>query len=377
MRCAWLLLLVACHGAIDGPSSPDDAARVDEPTDAARIDAAAVDATVDAAPPAPDATVDARLPDARPPDGRDQTVALFSGAHVYFGAENRRQLDAAVELPAADAQYRNLTLTLALRCPGGGCDWWDRHGHLSIMAGDREVEILRFVTPYRLPLTTTLDVTDLRPLLTGRVTARVFIDTWVGPGHANGAGWLVDATLRYTGGAPPRDVLAVLPLWSPGGVVYGDPGRDPRRTATARVPAGATGGRLWTIVTGHGQGNAANCAEFCPKDHTVTVGAYTRTRRIWRDDCRTTAVPNQPGTWTLDRAGWCPGAGVTPWIEDAGALRGGDDVTVAWAPAGYANSCRPGVPTCTGCTLGTGCDYDGGNHTEPHYQLSALLVVYR
>ena len=146
MRRAWLLLLVACHGAIDGPSSPDDAASIDDPpADAAAVDAAEADATVDAAP--PDATVDARLPDARPPDGRDQTVALFSGAHVYFGAENRRQLDAAVELPGADAQYRNLTLTLALRCPNGGCDWWDRHGHLSIMAGDREVEILLFVTP--------------------------------------------------------------------------------------------------------------------------------------------------------------------------------------------------------------------------------------
>lgn len=31
----------------------------------------------------------------------------------------------------------------------------------------------------------------------------------------------------------------------------------------------------------------------------------------------------------------------------------------------------------TGCALGTGCEYDGGAHTEPRYQLSALLVLLR
>ena len=36
-----------------------------------------------------------------------------------------------------------------------------------------------------------LDVTDLRPLLTGDVTMRAFIDTWVGPGSQYGAGWLL------------------------------------------------------------------------------------------------------------------------------------------------------------------------------------------
>jgi hypothetical protein len=108
----------------------------------------------------------------------------------------------------------------------------------------------------------------------------------------------------------------------------------------------------------------------------VSVGDRSFDRSIWRDDCATTAVPNQPGTWQYARAGWCPGAGVRPWVEEAG-VSAGSRVTVSWTPQGYENSCRPGVQTCTGCTLGTGCDYDGGRHTEPYYQLSAFLVVYR
>ena len=30
-----------------------------------------------------------------------------------------------------------------------------------------------------------------------------------------------------------------------------------------------------------------------------------------------------------------------------------------------------------GCTLGTGCPYDGGSHTEPVYYVSSLLIAYR
>jgi len=43
----------------------------------------------------------------------------------------------------------------------------------------------------------------------------------------------------------------------------------------------------------------------------------------------------------------------------------------------YENSCRPDAPVCTGCSLGTGCEYDGGNHTTPVYKLSAALTLFR
>jgi hypothetical protein len=349
----------------------------DKPPAGETPDAADV-STVDAAPGAPDAAAPGG-PDAGPgTDGPDAVIKVFDGTHVYFGEGGSREVDLAAELPAAGLRYRSIIMEMALRCPAnGGCDWWDRHGHISVMVDGKEVEVLRFVTPYRKAMAVSLDVTDLRPLLTGRVTLRVFIDTWVGPGHPNGAGWLVDTTLRFTGGAPAKEVLAVIPLWQPGGVVFGDPARDPSRSATAAIPAGATGATLWTNITGHGQGNAYNCAEFCAANHVLAVGDRTISKEIWRDDCRTTAVPDQAGTWQYPRAGWCPGASVRPWIEDIGAVEGGRDIIVRWTPEVYVNTCRPGAGSCSGCTLGTSCEYDGGNHTEPYYQLSGMLVVTR
>lgn len=315
--------------------------------------------------------------------GEDVTVTAFSGEHVYFGAENRRTVDAEVSFPDAGQHFSSVTLRLGLRCPTGGCDWWDRLGHLSIVrpgeGGDDavELEIARFITPYRVPGPFEVDVTDLQRVLEGDLTIRVFIDTWVGPGHANGAGWLVDASFDFVGGTPSpgEDPYAVVPLWAPQSVVYGDPARPAELAQTVEIPEGTTGARIVSYITGHGQGNAGNCAEFCSRFHTFTVGDQIVDAAIWRDDCATTAVPGQQGTWMYPRAGWCPGAIVHPWSEDVAVAPG--LLEVSWAVEAYENTCRPDAPTCAGCTLGTGCDYDGGNHTEPRYELSALLVLLR
>lgn len=310
------------------------------------------------------------------PVGTDTTVVGFDGEHVYFGGDpNRRTVDKAVTFPAPDLRYSRITLNLGLRCPSGGCDWWDRLGHLSIVSGETEIEIARFITPYRVGGQFTVDVTDFQRLLEGDKTLRVFIDTWVYPGHANGAGWLVDASFELVGGVPSPDPVAVVPLWAPQRVVYGDPMRPIAVAAAPTLPDGLTGARLRALVTGHGQGNAENCAEFCAKDHSFHVDAEIVTTRLWRDDCATTAVPNQQGTWRYARAGWCPGAMVTPWIADVAGTAGAR--AISYDVQTYENTCRPDATTCGGCTLGTGCPYDGGAHTEPGWEQSAVLVLLR
>ena len=45
--------------------------------------------------------------------------------------------------------------------------------------------------------------------------------------------------------------------------------------------------------------------------------------------------------------------------------------------AAYENTCRPDAPTCAGCTLGTGCAYDGGAHIELGWEQLALLIIQR
>ncbi len=73
-----------------------------------------------------------------------------------------------------------------------------------------------------------------------------------------------------------------------------------------------------------------------------------------------------------------PGAEVRPWIEDvSAALPAGATTQVRYDVEAYENTCRPDAPVCTGCSLGTGCEYDGGNHTTPVYELSAALTLFR
>jgi hypothetical protein len=206
----------------------------------------------------------------------------------------------------------------------------------------------------------------------------VFIDTWVGPGHPQGAGWLVDASFSMKGGRPARLPIAVIPLWDQLKVDYGDPLKPvaaavPDRTVT--LPAGATAVEIRSFVTGHGQGNLDNCAEFCTRTHTFNVGGMDVSRAIWRNDCAQTAVPGQRGNFRPGRAGWCPGADVLPWVADVTPAAAGT-LTVSYGVTPYENSCRPDAPTCAGCALRTTCAFDNGAHTAPLYVLSAALVVY-
>jgi hypothetical protein len=322
-----------------------------------------------------------------PVAGADADVTAFDKTPVYFtGSDNQRVVDAPVSFPATGA-YQQIMLHLALACPMGGCDVYDRFGTLGLVTKkgqdggpDTVVELARFITPFHVGAAWDLDVTDLRPLLTGDVTLQVFIDTWVGPGSPYGAGWLFSASFTMTGGIPSPLPVAAVPVWTPVDVTYG----DPAQTIASQVPPAsitlphASSYTLRTFVTGHGQGNAENCSEFCSKTHTITAGSTPHAQTIWRTDCATTAAPGQQGTYMYSRAGWCPGADVKPWTIDVTAdVAGSSTATFSYDVEAYVNTCRPDASPCTGCTLGTGCAYDGGAHTQPNYWLSTLLIAYR
>jgi hypothetical protein len=301
--------------------------------------------------------------------------------------DNHRRADAEVTFPPATSRWQNVRLRLRLRCPSGGCDFWDRWAYLTVVEGtapnERLIEIMRFVTPYRLAADWSADVTALQPLLAGNRKLRVFIDTWVAPGNPQGSGWLVDTAFTFTPAAGTREPApaAVIPLWDVGQFEVGDPAKPvaaARPERTVQIPADARKVELRSFITGHGQGNAENCAEFCPKTHGYTVGAMRFERQVWRADCATTAIPNQGGNWKPSRAGWCPGALVTPWTTDVTAAAApGGEVTVKYAPEPWENSCRPGAPQCSGCVFRTSCAYNDGSHTAPSYAQSALLIIYK
>jgi len=69
---------------------------------------------------------------------------------------------------------------------------------------------------------------------------------------------------------------------------------------------------------------------------------------------------------------------VKPWtVEVTKDVAGGSTAAVAYDVEAYDNTCRPDANPCAGCSLGTGCPYDGANHTEPNYQVSSLLIAYQ
>ena len=204
--------------------------------------------------------------------GADATITAFVSTLICFGSGGdgpcSRTQDAQVTFPATGT-YSKILLHLTLTCPAGGCDPWDRMGSIDLVSTSSEpgsdagpvetlTELGRFITPYNIvpgtnsPPVWDIDVTELRPLLSGQVTVRAFIDTWVPQGNvaAYGAGWLLGATFEMTGGTPAKVPVAVIPIWvwkttgqEPVGTVYGDPTQPISASLppqTVALPAGAS-----------------------------------------------------------------------------------------------------------------------------------------
>jgi len=299
--------------------------------------------------------------------GEDATVVIFDGEYVYFGDEDRRSVDVEVTFPDDASTYSQLLGHFALRCPDDGCDHWDRYGTFGIVLDpgtddERFVELDRYITAYRVGFSWDADLTDLRPMLTGTQTLRVFIDTWVGPGHTDGAGWLFDASVDFVGGEPPSpEPIANLPVWdhlSWNAGLEDQPVETQVEPQQIELPADMTQLVMRSFITGHGWNNGQNCAEFCSKDHFYTVGGVEFGSEVWRDDCPDTVTDGtQQGTWTYARAGWCPGAQVFPWDTDV------------------TSQVEPGATTDVSYRLE---DFDWwGDGDQPYYYMSGMLIAYR
>lgn len=180
------------------------------------------------------------------------------------------------ELPDAAVPVSKITMTIQLDCPAGGCDPWDRSASIFVEGWDAagrpdQFEIARFITPYGRGCSWDADVTDYRPFLSGQTRLGCFIETYIGGNQ----GWLVTIRFTFEPGTPAREVLSIEKLWH-GKPVYGDPGSpidgffDER---TLAIDPAAASAKLRFFVTGHGQGNTDNAAEFARKLHAVQVNA--------------------------------------------------------------------------------------------------------
>jgi len=284
------------------------------------------------------------------------TVRIFNAKGHNFGADGQNQFN-TVLLPADLSGYESLLLHIDLACPAGGCDPWDQTAKVSAITDEGTFEIARYITPYGKACGPwTVDVTDFKEILSGPVTFNSFVQVW-GP-----SGWLVTIDLEFVEGDDAFPYYKTSPLWTTDYWVYGDPDvNDDLDELSVSVDDNSETSHIRATVTGHGQGNTDNAAEFSNKTHQFQLnGSGIDDHNLWKADCAANTCDDQNGTWLFARAGWCPGQEVTPYIVETPGVSAGDNITVDYELESYTN------------LLNTG--YNGGSHTEPHYRIWSYFV---
>lgn len=293
-------------------------------------------------------------------------VVAFEDARVSSDPEapNFQRIGVPVDVGAGPFADATLALELATTCfpfdswtedpppPGqrwpAACDAFDRN--FEVRVGGFEVS--RAITPFGGPLALEIDVTDLLNAEPGERDVEVFIPTWSdASGQVTGSagGWNVSARFVLEPGAPPRNVLAAIPLLDE--VLTAD---LPDHSIAYDLPDGATSTRLEIRATGHGGGAPdRDCIgpadEFCERTHRVAIADVQRDYVPWRDDCAElcTVVRHESGfdycaenpmgaiqSVQAPRANWCPGSLTPPIVLRPDASSGTFDYAIERVGAG-------------------------------------------
>ncbi|MCB0650499.1 MAG: T9SS type A sorting domain-containing protein [Saprospiraceae bacterium] len=274
------------------------------------------------------------------------------------------------ELPSYQGAYNQITATLDVNCPNGSCGEWDRVASVDAKGHNGEwIEIFRYITPYGVPCSHTIDLTDYMSILQGKIAFRLNCGTLDN-------GFLYDLTISYSTGTPEYPYSSITRLWNET-YPFGDPDNlQPCPPLTVSFPANAVASTLKLVSTGHGWGdnNTGNAAEFHDDTHHVWVnGSQTFEQHNW-SDCN----PNpdgcspQNGTWFYDRAGWCPGS-IAPWFDFNMTPFLGDNVALEYIfDEDYVDNCHPNNP---GCISGVTCP-DCNDGFNPHLIVATNLVTF-
>jgi len=256
-------------------------------------------------------------------------------------------------------------------CPPGGCGEYDRVASVDLKGHDGNwYEIIRYITPYSVPCSHNIDLTDYMSLLLGKAEFRFNCSTLDN-------GYYYKLTLNYTKGTPQYLYSSIHEVWNQ---IYpfGDYSNlQPVEARTYQFPDDAVAAKLKLISTGHGWGdlNTSNAAEFYDATHYVWInGVKTFEQHNWWD-CNPNPDACQPqnGTWYYNRAGWCPGS-IAQWYDyNMTPYVAGHDVEFKYVfYENYVDQCHPNNPNCvTGVTC-TNCA-DGFN---PTLDVACNLVVF-
>ncbi|WP_198520115.1 peptide-N-glycosidase F-related protein [Lacinutrix sp. Bg11-31] len=269
---------------------------------------------------------------------RHNYVAFNEQALGYGGGFNQSEAQ-TFTLHSDLTNIAQIKMYVQIDCPSSGCDDWDRFANIKVkdqITGDW-YEIGRYITPYwtgtqQLDRGLEFDVTDFKSLLTGATELRIYIENWTSKAD------LITVDFDYIEGTPDYPYYAVSEVLgyhvnSIDGVPYGV-AHSFDLDKQVVIPANAESTHLRTVISGwgHATPNDAGgrpCAEWCYRTHDIKIdGSNTFSHYLGPLGCAANPVNNQnPGNWTQDRAGWCPGMAVPTRIDDLGASMGGSIFT--------------------------------------------------
>ena len=282
-------------------------------------------------------------------------INLFDAVQHNFGGAGQTQTE-KVTLPSDLSKFGQILMHISVDCPSTGCDPWDQTGKVVANTSNGSFEIGRYITPYGIACGPwTIDVTDFKSILGGEVNYDSFIQVF------GGSGWLVTIDLELIEGT--QSFSQVSPVWQTDYHVYGDPGiEDDLDPVSVTLADNSESSHVRLHITGHGQGNTNNAAEFFQVNHNFMVdGLPAEVHTLWKSDCAANSCADQLGNWLFARAGWCPGQEVTPKVFNTSSLlTAGQTVELDYDLQEYTN------------LLNTG--YNSSGHTEPHYRIHGVLV---
>lgn len=277
------------------------------------------------------------------------------------------------ELPSYLGAFGQITGTLEVQCPaaGGGCGEWDRVASVDAKGHNGQwIEIIRYITPYGVPCSHEIDLTDYMSLLQGKVSFRVNCGTL-----DNGYDYYL--TLNYTTGTPDHLYSTVHQIWQ-NYYPFGDfANLQPVENFNYTFEDDAVAARLKLVSTGHGWGdlNTGNAAEFYEATHHIWVNGEQSFEQYNWWDCNPNPDGCQPqnGTWYFNRAGWCPGA-IAQWFDyDLTTYIQEEDIELQYVfYEDYFDYCHPNHPDCVSGVTCANCD-DGFN---PSLAVACNIVVF-
>ncbi len=298
----------------------------------------------------------------------DVNVQTFDQVHISTSTQTTVIDNFA--FPTYVGSFDQIIAYLDVTCPSGGCDAWDRVGHMYAKAPNGEwVEIIRYITPYGVACDHNIEVTDYSSIFQGLVEMRFSIGT-------DSHGFVVDVNFDFQEGTPPYKYSWVKTLWNKT-YPFGDyDNLQPVEPLVWNFESITEVAKLKIFNTGHGWGpsNSQNAAEFYEATHKIKVNDTDFDQHLWVD-CNPNPDGCQPqnGTWYYDRAGWCPGSigamyeyNLTPFINESNA-----NISYEFYP-GYVDYCHPNHPECVSGVTCDNCN-EGFN---PHYIVSAYMVSF-